>query len=130
MLIVQDWASLSCVLKLPIDLRLKQLLADRRDQLAEFSNLSEIARFVIVQPGDSLVAVERVLGFSVLQNPVDGRTFGDPDFSPGWEWIANHGHSWELVFVYTDCGFAHVVLIQNSPMQNRQLRALCLSYAD
>ena len=59
----------------------------------------------------------------------DQWSVGDLDFSPSWEWLANHGHCFEMVFIMTDDGFAHVVLIQNSPMQNRLLRALCLTYA-
>ena len=129
MLTVHDWASLSHALRTPIDLRLKRLLIERRDQLGIDDDLSTIARFVIVQPGDSLAALESELGFSVFLNPVDESQFGEPEFSPGWEWIADHGHCFEMVFIFDDSGFAHVVLIQNSPMQNRRLRAMCLSYA-
>ena len=127
MLSITDGESLARVLKLPLDLRLKQLLIERRDQLG--GEITSDCRFVIVQPGDSLEALETELGFSIFQNCVDGRRFGDPDFSPSWEWLAYHGHSFEMVFIMTDNGFAHVVLIQDSPMQNRVLRALCLAYA-
>jgi hypothetical protein len=130
MLSITDGGSLARALNLPIDRQLKALLKLRREQLAEFDDLSEIARFIIVQPGDSLDALERELGFSVFRNPVDGRLFGDPEFTPGWEWIADHGYCFELVFIYDDSGFGHVVLVQNSPTQNPLLRALCLTYAD
>lgn len=130
MLTVHDWASLSRVLKLPIDSRLKRLLIGRRDQFADCQELAEVGRFIIVQPGDGMAEFERELGFSVFQNPVDGKRFGDLDFSPGWDWIANHGHCFEIVFIFDDSGFAHVVFVQDSPMQNRVLRALCLTYAE
>ena len=126
---VRAWASLSRALRTPIDLRLKRLLIERRDQLGVDQDLSTIARFVIVQPGDSLAALESELGFSVFLNPVDESQFGEPEFSPGWEWIADHGHSFEMVFIFDDSGFAHVVFVQNNSMQNRRLRALCLTYA-
>lgn len=127
MLTINDRGSLWRALSLPIDLRLKQLLIERRDQLG--GEITSDCRFVIVQPGDSLEALETELGFSIFQNCVDGRRFGDPAFSPSWEWLAYHGHCFEMVFIMTDDGFAHVVLIQDSPMQNRVLRALCLTYA-
>lgn len=130
MITVQDWASLSRVLTSPLDIRLKQLLIERRDQLAEFDDLSEIARFIIVQPGDSLDALETELGFSVFRNPVDGRLFGDPEFSPGWEWIADHGHCFEMVFVYTDDGYGHVVIAPKGPGIDPELLCLCQAYAD
>ena len=126
---VRAWASLSRALRTPIDLRLKRLLIERRDQLGVDQDLSTIARFVIVQPGDSLAALESKLGYSVFLNPVDESQFGEPEFSPRWEWIADHGHCFEMVFIFDDNGFAHVVLVQNSPMQNRKLRALCQSFA-
>lgn len=126
MLSITDGGSLSRALKLPLDLRLKRLLIDRRDQLG--GDITDIARFVIVQPGDSLNALETELGFSVFQNPADGTRFGEPDFTPGWEWLADHGHCWETLFEFTT-DFSHVVIIQNTPMQNRLLRTLCLTYA-
>lgn len=130
MLTVHDRASLSRALRTPIDLRLKRLLSDRRDQLGYDQDLSEFARFIIVQPGDSLPSLEHELGFSVFTNQVDGSRFGQPEFSPSWEWLADHGHCFEMVFIFDDSGFAHVVIIQNSPMQNRLLRALCLTFAE
>lgn len=127
MLTITDGGSLARALKLPIDPQLKRLLIERRDQLGGV--IVGLARFVVVQPGDSLKAIDKELGFSVFQNAGDGTWFGDPDFTPGWEWLEDHGHCFELVFIFDDSGFAHVVLVQNSPMQNRRLRALCLAYA-
>lgn len=130
MLTITDGGSLSRALSLPIDQQLKQLLIERRDQLAEFEDLSEIARFIIVQPGDSMAALEKELGFSVFRNPVDGQLFGDPEFSPGWEWIADHGHCFEMVFVYTDDGYGHVVIAPKGPGIDPKLLRLCQAYAD
>ena len=127
MLSITDGGSLARALNLPIDHRLKRLLARRCKQLG--GDIADQARFVVVQPGDSLKAIDKKLGFSVFQNAGDGTWFGDPDFTPGWEWLEDHGHCFELVFIFDDSGFAHVVLVQNSPMQNRRLRALCLAYA-
>ena len=130
MLSITDGGSLARALSLPIDPKLKQLLTLRRDQLAEFEDLSEIARFIVVEPGDSLDALEKELGFSVFRNPVDGRSFGDPEFSPGWEWIADHGHCFEMVFIYDDSGFGHVVIIPSEQGIDPELLRLCQAYAD
>ena len=124
---VHDRASLSRVLHLPIDIRLKQLLIERCDQLG--GDVAGIARLIVVQGGDSLQALEAELGFDILKD-ADGLSFPDPGFSGGrWDWLAFHGHTFEMCIEGTD-DFTHVVLIQNSPMQNRLLRALCLTYAD
>jgi len=127
MLTITDGGSLSRALSTSIDPRLKRLLTDRIRQL-DFEDLSTTARFVIVQPGDTLNDLECELGFSVLQNPADGSRFGDPDFSPGWEWVADHGHCFELVFIFDDSGFAHVVLLENSHGVDPQLLELCRLY--
>ena len=128
MLTITDGGSLTRALKTALDLRIKRLLMERRDQLD--GRIEGEARFIVMQPGDSLDALDTALGFSILQNQTDGLRFGDPGFSPTWEWMADHGHCWEAPFIFDDSGFAHVVIIQNSPMQNRLLRALCLTHAE
>ena len=125
MLTITDGGSLARALKLPFDLRLKRLLIERRDQLGgDFRDV----RFVIVQPGDSMKALEQELGWSVFENITDGRRFGDPEFTPSFEWLAFHdGPVFEMVFNLTD-DFTHVILIPDGPMQNRDLRALCIAH--
>ena len=48
MLTVTDGGSLARALRTPIDLRLKRLLIERRDQLG--GEIVDIARFIVVQP--------------------------------------------------------------------------------
>ena len=123
MLIITDGGSLTRALRMPLDPRLKQLLIERRDQLG--GDVAGEARFVIVQHGDTPDALKQQLSFSVFQNPGDGTRFGDPDFTPGWEWIEDHGHCFELVFIFTDDGFAHVVLVENVEGVDPALLKLC-----
>lgn len=125
MLTITDGGSLTRALSLPIDPSLKQLLTQRCEQLG--GDLTDIARFIVVQPGDSLKALEQELGFDMFKD-AEGLSFPDPKFSGQWDWLVSHGHTYEVAIEGT-CAFTHVVLIQNSPMQNRLLRALCLTYA-
>ncbi len=126
MLTITDGGSLARALVLPIDSRLKRLLVERRDQLG--GDVKDQARFIVVQPGDSLDTLEQELGWSVFTTP-EGQRFGEPDFYPGWEWLADHGHCFEMVFIMTDDGFAHVILIENSPGVDPDLLKLCTTYA-
>jgi hypothetical protein len=128
MLIVTNEHSLSRALSSSIDPRLKQLLTDRVRQL-DVEDLFTAARFVIVQPGETIADLDQALGFSSLQNLGDGTRYCDPDFSPGWEWIEDHGFAFELVFIFTDDGFAHVVLVPNAPGISTDLLNLCRTYA-
>ncbi len=126
MLTIDDGGSLTRALSTSIDPRLRRLLVERRDQLG--GRIKGEARFIVVQPGDGLDALETALGFSVLHNQIDGRRFGDPEFSPSWEWLADHGHCYELVFIFDDSGFAHVVLIENPHGVDWELLRLCQLY--
>ena len=128
MLTINDGESLARALSTSIDPRLKQLLTDRIQQL-DVADLSTAARFVIVQPGDTIADADQALGFSILQSLGDGTRYGDPDFSPGWEWIEDHGFAFELVFIFTDDGFAHVVFVPNAPGISTDLLNLCRTYA-
>jgi len=126
MLTMNDGGSLARALNMPLDPRLKRLLIERRDQLG--GDIVDLARFIVVQPGDSMRPLEDELGWSIFQNPADGTRFGDPEFTPGWEWLADHVHCFELVFIMTDDGFAHVVLIPNAQGVDPDLLKLCGLY--
>ena len=129
MISVRDEESLSRALELPIEDRLKCLLRKRRTQLGYDFDLSELAHFLIVQPADDLCAIEQALGFSILVNQVDGSRFGDTDFSPSSEWIADHGFCFEAVFIFCDSGFGHVLLVPKLPAVDAELIAFCTHYA-
>ena len=125
MLTITDGGSLAGALKLPIDSHLKQLLIERRDQFG--GDITNIARFIVVQRGDSMTALEEKLGWSVFVTP-EGQRFGKPSFYPGFEWLADHGHCFEMVFILTDDGFAHVVIIEQSVGVDPDLLKLCKMY--
>ena len=128
MLTITDGGSLSRALNTSLDLRLKQLITDRIRQL-DVDDLTTVARFMIVQPSDTIINLDRALNFSVFQNAADGTRYGDPNFSPGWEWIEDHGYSYELVFIFTDDGFAHVVFVPRDPGIDASLLDFCATYA-
>lgn len=114
------------------DTDLRHLIALRLQQLStnhERERLHEIAHFLIVEAGDTPRQVEAELGFSPLRNLLDGNAFGDPDFTPNWEWIACHGRWFELVYLFTDDGFGTIVFIPNDPGTEFDLHSLCLEYA-
>jgi hypothetical protein len=126
MLTINDGGSLLRALSMPLDIRLKGLLERRAEQLG---SMEDNARFVVVEPGDRARFLEEALGFSPLQNLTDGSRFGDPDFTPGWEWIERHEFGWELCFIFTDDGFAHVVLVPDAPRVSAKLLRLCTQFA-
>ena len=119
MLAIVDGVSLTRALRTTLAPELKQLLTDRIRQL-DVEDLSKVARFLIVEVGDTLDTVEKELGFAIG---------GDSHDSFGCEWIEDHGDVVELVWILTDDGFAHVVLLTKSAGLDPELLRLCAAQA-
>lgn len=94
-----------------------RLLQERRKQLAEYGDLEQLGTFIIVQPGDTLQAIEQALGFPIVD-----------DDSPNWEWIERHGSIFEAPIILTDDGFGHVLIIPDETTTDPHLLALCRKY--
>jgi hypothetical protein len=127
MLIIQSYNDLIRVVASPVDTSLKQLLKLRAEQLVEgdHNSFGRWAHMTVVEPPDALSAIETEVGFPVLTNLIDGTRFGDPDFTPSWEWIEDHGGWFELVFILTDDGFAHVLFVEDREGVDADLLAAC-----
>ena len=121
MIVLQSWAAVEAVLQTPLDAGLKSILRARHAQLSDYG---DIARFVIVEPGDDPVMIEP----PPLTNLVDGFRFDEPAFEPSWEHIQDHGGWFELTFVLSDDGSGSVVLIPDADGIHADLLKLCRSY--
>ena len=117
MISIRDSQTMDFALSCPLDPQLRMLLLKRLDMLSEFSNfdLSELVHFVIVEPGDSIAAIEAELGFSPFVNFVDGARYPDPAFTFSCEWLIAHGPWFETMFTRSDAGVGIVLLVPNRP---------------
>jgi hypothetical protein len=131
MLSLYDTVSMDFALSCPLYPFLKQLLLKRLDMLSEYSDfdLSELAHFVIVEPGDTMTTIEVELGFSPFVNFVDGAKYGDADFTPSWEWMIAHGPWFESVFTRSDAGVGITLLVPNRANVEPSLIALFNAYS-
>lgn len=113
MLIIIDSAEMAAALSTITDTTLKRILSARVEQLAEYVGyeLGELAHFLIVQPGDTIDAIEAALGFSPIANPV--------------EVITDHDGWCEATFIVSDDGFGWVVLVPDDPRVPLQLLKPC-----
>lgn len=127
MIHIRNSKALARALASPIEDQIKRLLSVRRDQLG--GDIKDQAHFTIVQPGDTANELEQTVGFSVFRNPADGSRLGESDFTPGWEWIEDHGFAYELCFIMDDSGFGHVVIVPNVDAVDGSLIELCATYA-
>lgn len=105
MLSIRDDASLQRALQLPLPESLRVLLQDRRAMLGHDLPFSDMAQFVVVQEGDTLADVERVTGL-LIKLAMD-----DPDYTPAWEWVIDHGQFYETVFILSDDGYGIVLFV-------------------
>lgn len=130
MLTIRNSAAMTQALAGPLDSKLKALLRLRCDQLAEYGEeLSELACFTIVQPGDTLLQVEREFGFPLATRSIDGLAYDGDGLIPSFEWIKDHGEYFEIVIILSDDGFGHVLFVENSNAIDPSLLILCRRYA-
>lgn len=109
---IKTSAEMAAFLAQPIDPKLHRILLDKVEQLAEYDgyDLGELAHFLIVQPCDTVEAIEAALGFSPVTH--------------GAEAVTDHGGWVEAVFILSDDGFGWVVLVPNTPAVPAELLQL------
>ncbi len=78
---------------------LQPLISTRIDELAEYGvdSIHELVNIVVIEPQDTLGAIDEELGFDVLERPVDV--------------IECHPHWYELTYVLGDDGFGIVIYV-------------------
>ena len=132
MLSITDGEALARALNSSIDNRLKQLLRLRCTQLRDDQpdeDIADMAHFAIVQVGDTPADLRQAIGFSILESLHDNGRFGDPGWSPDWEWIEDHGFAWELCYIMDDSGFGHVIILPNQQGIAPELVRLCRTFS-
>ena len=131
MLSICSTADMTRALASPIDAELRCLLALRCKQLTEQNkyDVAEVAHFVVVQPGDTLEAIEAEANAPIATNFVDGTRYGDANFAPSFEWVENHGRWREAVTILSDDGFAVALFVPDEPGVDPTLLALLREHA-
>ncbi|MBA2935311.1 hypothetical protein HZF05_14580 [Sphingomonas sp. CGMCC 1.13654] len=119
MLSIRSSADMARALASPLDAELLRLLALRRDQLTEYEgyDLGDLAHFIIVQPGDTLAAVETEAGW-----PISGE-------EAGFEWVQHHAGWHEAVLILSDDGFGVSLWVPDSLDIDPALLALVRDHA-
>lgn len=85
---------------------------------------------IVVEPGDSVDALEKETGIPILGNLFDDTRFGDPDFTPSYEALEEHVSCYEMVFILTDDGFGINIFIPKQPGIDADLLAMCAFFAE
>jgi len=122
MISMTDDASIASALQRPLSGELIDLVRRRRAILGDELPFADMAHFVIVEPGDTIDAIEATIRWPVRPDSSTG--------IPSWEWVLVHGGvCYETVFVLSDDGYAVVLFVQIAngmdPELMGMLRAFC-----
>ena len=120
MISITDDASLNRALEMVRCAALRDLLVRRRAILGTDLPFAEMAQFIIVQAGDTVDQIEADTGLVIRPN--------DRDMWPMWEWVVDHGHCFETVFVLTDDGYAVVLFVEKLGTTNSELIGMLHAY--
>lgn len=83
---------------------------------------------IVVEPGDSVDALEKECSCPILRDLFDENHFGDPDFVPAFETLEDHCCCYEMVFIMTDeAGVG--IFIPKMKGVDTELLAMCAEYA-
>jgi hypothetical protein len=113
------------------DPELRQLLDERFRDLCQDApyHPDRDGYFVVVEPGDTVEAVEEQTGCPIVHDLFGEARFGEADFSPAFEWLAEHPHYFEVAYILNDDGFGVGVFVPRQPGIDPDLLALCAAYA-
>ena len=127
MIVLRDPA----LVKLIEDRALRALLTQRFEEISQDQPYDPtlLGYFVVVEPDDSVSALETQTGCSIVRGRCDGDQYGQPGFAPAFEFIEEHPHCFEMVFILSDDGFGIDLFIPKVRGIDLQLVALCVSYA-
>ena len=87
-------------------------------------------QFIVVEPGDSVEALEKESGCPILNSYIGSARFGDPGFSPCFEVLEEHDTCYEMVFVPSGGDFGIVIFIPKAEGIDSELLAMCAEYAE
>lgn len=106
------------------------LLALRFDQLSSDEPYDPDIHgfFIVVEPGDTVSALEAISGCWITRGLFSDARYGEPDFSPCFEVLEEHPFCWEMVFVLNDGGYGVLFAIPKSGIDDELLR-FCREYA-
>lgn len=127
MIVVRDPESIERVW----DPAIRELLSARLAMLGEEEpyDPSVSGYFIVLEPGDQHLELDRQLGFPVLSNRWDGSTFGEPGFAPSTEILEEYPTCYDLVFILSDDGYGVEIFVPKQPGVDDRLLALCEQFA-
>lgn len=129
MIVLRDPSTVSSITSPDI----RSLVEQRFSQLCDGSDdpydAEQLGYFIIVEPGDTVAALETECGCPVLHNYLEPDIhFGSPDFVPSHEWLEDHGCCYEMTYILGG-DFGIGIFIPKVEGIDADLLAMCAQYA-
>ena len=106
------------------------LVQQRIDDLGgDKFNTTELGYFLVIEPGDSIDAINTQVGFNILANRFTGIRYGQPGYTPSFEFIEEFSACYELVIILDDSGYGIDIFISKGTGVDPDLLAMCQRYA-
>ena len=112
------------------DPAIRKLVQHRIDELGgDKFNTTELGYFLVIEPGDSIVAISSQLGFSILANRFTGIRYDEVGFTPSFEFIEEFPACFEIVIILDDSGYGIDIFISKGTGVDPGLLAMCQRFA-
>ena len=130
MIIIREPSATACI----TDPQIRELVSLRFTQLCDGSSdpydPEELGYLVLVEPGDTVAALEAECDLPILHNYLDPVIqYGHPDFVHSCEVLEDHGCCFEMTYVLGG-DFGIGIFVPKTVGIDAQLLAMCAEYAE
>jgi len=124
--IVNDLPSVANVTDPPI----RRLVQQRIDDLGgdHFSS-TDLGYILVIEPGDTLEAIQAQIGFDILSNRWTGLRYDQEGFTPPFEFIEDFGSCFDGVWVVSDTGWGIEAIVPKVEGIPPDLLDMCKRFA-
>ena len=126
MIVVRDLPTIDQI----SNLQIRELVQQRINDLGgESFDSSELGYFLVVESSDTIEAIQKQVGFNILQNRFTGIRFDATGFTPSFEFIEEFPACFDMVFVLDDTGIGIELFVPKEEGIDSDLTAMCRMYA-
>jgi len=126
MKLVNSLESVQAVTKLDI----RQLVQQRIDDLGgdKFSS-ADLGYILVIEPGDTLEAIQAQIGFDILSNRWTGLRYNQKGYTPSFEFIEDFGFCYDAVWIVSDTGWGIEAIVPKVEGTPPELLDMCARHA-
>ncbi len=126
MIVVRDLPTIDQI----SNLQIRELVQQRiKDLGGESFDSNELGYFLVVESSDTIEAIQKQVGFNILQNRFTGILFNATGFTPSFEFVEEFPACYDMVFVLDESGIGIELFVPKEEGIDTDLIAMCRMYA-